>query len=162
MDTTTETKPKATDAIRELAERHGQLTPDIVVDAARPKESPLHRFFQWNNGKAAEQYRLIQASCLIRRVKVTYQASDEKTVRVRAFVNVTPEARLPADEDPEAGTRGIYVSVSSEFHNDHYRDEVIAQCMADVEAFRRKYSALKQAQGIIEAMDGFTAELSNS
>jgi hypothetical protein len=152
-------KPKASDAIRELAEKHGQLTPEIVLEAAKPKTSPLHRFFQWDNTKAAAQYRLVQAACLIRRIKVTYQTADEKTVRVRAFVNVTPERRECADEDPDAGTRGIYVSTHDAMTSDHYRAQVLQQCKSDVETFRRKWTALNEASDIIAAMEKFTIEI---
>lgn len=41
-----------------------------VVDAARPKESPLHRFFEWDNGKAARKFRIEQARWLVRSVRV--------------------------------------------------------------------------------------------
>lgn len=41
-----------------------------VVEAARPKEAPLHRFFEWDNGKAARKFRIEQARWLVRSVRV--------------------------------------------------------------------------------------------
>lgn len=75
-----------TDVLLTLADR-GELTPPAVVDAARPEESPLHSCFEWDDGRAAEQYRLVQAGTLIRRVRVTVITGDT-TNRVREFVHV--------------------------------------------------------------------------
>ncbi len=40
-------------------------TPDQVVEIARPKNSPIHKFFDWDNESAAQKYRLQQARRLI-------------------------------------------------------------------------------------------------
>ena len=39
----------------------GKLTAQAVVDAAREEGSPLHGFFEWDDNKAANEYRLLQA-----------------------------------------------------------------------------------------------------
>ena len=63
IEMTTEAKMKATEAVREIAERNnGIITPDLILEEARPKKSPLHRFFCWDNSKAADEYRRIQAA----------------------------------------------------------------------------------------------------
>lgn len=51
------------------AQNNGRLTPDAVVDDARDPRSPLHDQFEWDDAKAAHQYRLEQARELIRTVK---------------------------------------------------------------------------------------------
>lgn len=34
------------------------VTPiEVILDAAYPEESPLHKLFEWNDEIAAEQYR---------------------------------------------------------------------------------------------------------
>jgi hypothetical protein len=52
------------------------LTTHNVLDAARPKSSVLHGDFEWNNGAAAELYRLQQARMLVRAV-VLVQLEEE-------------------------------------------------------------------------------------
>ena len=34
------------------------LTPELVVEDARPEESPLHAHFEWDDQIAGEQFRL--------------------------------------------------------------------------------------------------------
>jgi hypothetical protein len=71
------------DYIRHLESRGGKLTPEQVLDAARPDESPLHGFFEWDDSAAAEAYRIEQARELIRRVRIeiTYQETTIRTVQ---------------------------------------------------------------------------------
>ena len=141
-----------TDAIRSLAEKHGSITPTIVLGAAKSKSSPLHHYFLWDNTAAAEKFREIQAQQLIRSIKVTYEPSDDASthIRVREFVCVTPDS-----EDPETASANIYVPYSTAIKVESYRDQVMSQCRRDAESFRQKYRALQEAATIIEAMDGF-------
>lgn len=71
-------------ALSELHAQHGSLSPSAVLEAARPEASPLHPVFQWNNDKAAEEYRMWQARELIRNVRVVREGGDS----VAAFVHV--------------------------------------------------------------------------
>lgn len=68
----------------------GNLTPDAVVEAARPKAHPLHHRFEWDDSVAGHKYRLDQARALIRtRFAVV---TEIHTIRAPAFVR-----------DPNAG-----------------------------------------------------------
>jgi hypothetical protein len=71
------------DYIKKLESRSGKLTPLQVLEAARPEESPLHDFFEWDDSAAAEAYRIDQARELIRRVRieVTYEETTIRTVQ---------------------------------------------------------------------------------
>ena len=143
----TNTKAKtAADAIREIAEHHGHVTPQLVVDAAKAKDSPLHNNFEWNNGKAGAEFRLIQAAHLIRKIKVTIEASEDQKVSVRQFVNV---AAMDGDEP----TSGLYVTVQDAMEVTSYREQLLNQCRRDIVAFKTKYAALTEAASIIKAMD---------
>lgn len=156
----TETKkPKTANILRDIAEKNnGQITPEIVLEEAKPKSSPLHGLFCWDDTKAAEEYRLIQAASLIRRIKVSIPTGDETTIKVRAFINVCPQHE--DEETLEEQARGVYVSFQNATAVESYRDQMIANCKRDVEAFRRKYSILQEAARIIQAMDHFEAEFS--
>lgn len=162
-------KAKATKAIIALSEKHGgKISPEIVLADAKRKSSPLHGFFCWDNTRAAEQYRLIQASCLIRRVKVTFHETETKSVRVRAFVSVVDQDAVEEAGDDIDGDGinavlpRIYIPVQTACAVDSYREQMIRNCQRDVEAFRRKYVALSEAKRIISAMDQFDAEFSLS
>lgn len=164
---TTEKKVKATDAVQALADKHGgTITPELILEDAKRKRSPLHAFFCWDDTAAAREYRRIQAATLIRRIKVTYHASEERVVRVRAFVNVTEPDDAPAPENIEghgvnAQHRGIYVSFETAMRFDNYRDQLLRQCRRDVATFHTKYAAIREAADIISAMEKFNAETNN-
>lgn len=77
----------------ELREREGRLTPAIVLEAARPPDSPAHQFvFHVDAQEAAESYYLERAHKLIRSVRVTVETpSDESPRRIRFFHYVTDD-----------------------------------------------------------------------
>lgn len=88
------------EALKEIAKRDGGLLrPQAVVDAARPKNSPLHGAFCWDDTEAARLYRLDQAQRLIRRFTIEIE-SDGETVEVPAFINVSSDRSSGRDENP--------------------------------------------------------------
>lgn len=95
------------DQLQAICDQNKRLTPALVVDAARPEESPLHSRFEWDDKVAGEAYRLDQARRLIRSVRVVYREADEKEAArtVRAFHSVRDEqgtAYRPTDEIVES------------------------------------------------------------
>ncbi len=79
--------------LQSIYDKHGTLTPAIVLDEARDEAHPLHSRFEWDDSTAAEQWRRSQAQELIRSVKVVYrEATDKDPARsVRAFHAVRRE-----------------------------------------------------------------------
>ncbi len=75
------------ETLHQIRSRRGKLTPIDVVDAARSKKSVLHRYFEWNDRKAADEYRKEQARYLIACI-VTIQAGDDEVRPVRSFVSI--------------------------------------------------------------------------
>lgn len=68
--------------ISDIYRIHGSVSPSQLIEAARPKNSPIHDAFEWDDKKAGDEYRLIQARKLIRRVEVVYGGSMERLVHV--------------------------------------------------------------------------------
>jgi hypothetical protein len=70
-----------------IRDRHGTLTPALVVAEAQDPAHPLHDRFEWDNSAAGAAYRLAQASGLIRKVRITYPAAteEEPTKSVRYY-----------------------------------------------------------------------------
>lgn len=87
-------------ALAELEDDEGRLTPEAVVTAAAVAGSPLHDLFDWDDSSAAQKYRLDQARTLIRSVKVVYTI-EERTVTSVAYVHD------PAAEPGEQGYRSV-------------------------------------------------------
>jgi len=73
-------------------ENGGFITPEKILEYAKNPKSALHDSFCWDDTEAAEKYRLLQASMLIRRITVTIadkQAEEATVVKVREYVSLT-------------------------------------------------------------------------
>lgn len=119
-------------------ERSGELTPRSLVDANRKRGAVLHDYFEWDDRKAAEKYREVQASYVIRAIEVQVQGCSQPT---RAFVPVSTE-----------GGNSSYVSVEVAISHEDTRDEVLDRALAELRAFERKYGGLVELAGVLEAI----------
>jgi hypothetical protein len=142
----------AQDAAVELARIHserGSITPETVVDEARPASSPLHPVFEWNDLEAAEQHRQHQARNLIRAVHVV---TDRGSQPVYAHVRVLPQylptvgaASADSEEDTHESTGG-YLPVR-EIATD---ERLVRQAMGAMVAHLK--AASKAAEEMAEAI----------
>ena len=96
---------KELERIRSLT---GKLKPVTVVEKAKPKRSPIHKAFEWDDGVAGEKYRVHQARNLIRAVRVVVDDGPEETVTRPQFVHI-PE------KDPYYQSTEIAVENIDEF-----------------------------------------------
>jgi hypothetical protein len=48
--------------LERLAAEHGELTEQLIVDAARSPDSLLHSLFEWDDAKAAAKHRELWAN----------------------------------------------------------------------------------------------------
>lgn len=134
-------------SLTRIYEKHGALTPALVVAEAKPAGSELHDRFVWDNRIAGEKYREVQAAELIRSVRVVFTAaeptSDDRSVR--AFVAV---------RETEAAA-STYVPIETLADDDVARQAVLAEAAREWRAFRRKYEHLTEffAQVATEAAD---------
>lgn len=87
-------------ALDEIRAKNGLLTAEVVVNASRPKDAPLHDRFTWDNKAAGEKWRHEEARKLIQSVKATYREPEPVEVDdepgepprlVRAFVHIRDE-----------------------------------------------------------------------
>jgi hypothetical protein len=125
------------EALEQLCQRDGFLTPQQVVGEAVDPAHPLHDYFEWDDSEAASRYRLAQAGQLIRSVKITVQVSEEETRRVRAYTSV------PREDRP------VYVPTDTALRQE--RDVVMAQALRDLAALRNKYRGLVDFGTVLEA-----------
>lgn len=77
--------PKVQRAL-DIYKRDGVLTPDAVIEDARDPDSPLHDLFEWDDSKAAHEYRRVTARSFIRSIEVRIIQPAEPVVRVSMFV----------------------------------------------------------------------------
>ena len=123
----------------ERLEKKGKLTPTALVDASRRSNAPLHNLFEWDNEKAADKYRESQAAYFIRSIEVVVTGTAEPT---RAFVSVSID-----------GESRQYVNIDTAIKTEPMRDQVLSDAFAELKAFKRKYSNLKELAEIITAIN---------
>lgn len=114
----------------------GRLTPASVVNAARPKSSPLHAFFEWDDKVAGDKYRLHQASQLIRSVRMTVRegTDDEGPLRLRVWHSV----------DDGGGPTPAYKPLDEVAADPVMRQMVLQAAARDWQALRRRYQHLSE------------------
>jgi hypothetical protein len=124
----------------------GRLTAEMVVEAARDEESPLHDFFTWDDAAAAAEHRIAQARALIRSVRVVFR-TETVTVRAPYFIR---DPEMPPSEQG-------YVSLPQ------LRTDEDAARAAITTEFARAAAALQRARSIAVALglEGEVMELAD-
>lgn len=119
----------------------GHLTPDDVVADARSGNSPLHSFFEWNDGAAAHQHRLAQARGLIRAVVAVYKADEKQPVKQRAYVHI-PETKAPH-----------YMDAKDAMSQPTTRDMVLRRAWSELHQWKRRYIDLSEFADLVAQID---------
>ena len=71
---------KAVQEIERIEAVYGTISPEVIVNEAAKVDNPLHQYFQWDDEKAANNYRLQQARVLINNIEVEIiSGGGEKT-----------------------------------------------------------------------------------
>lgn len=88
----------AGEEIQRIEAERGIATPAIVIEESRPETAPLHSEFEWDDGIAAERYRIGQAAGLIhamRKIRIV-GPSEPKPIPEPAFVAIRVRHEPPA------------------------------------------------------------------
>lgn len=128
-----------------------KLTPHIVVEDARPPHSPLHAAFEWDDRIAGEEYRLYQARNLIRNLRVIVEQSATPETPKRVFVHVALQEET-GEKKGESVSR-YYTPVVIAMQSPAIRDSILERALAELSAFRQKYSELKELAAVFAAID---------
>ncbi|MCC6311363.1 MAG: hypothetical protein IT345_10655 [Trueperaceae bacterium] len=72
--------------LERIRSEYGGLLPDDIVAEAEPEDSVLHPHFEWDNSRAAREYRLEQGRRLPRSIEVI---RDESREPIRMYVHVS-------------------------------------------------------------------------
>jgi hypothetical protein len=120
--------------LQALSELHGgNLSPQIVVDFARDATTALHARFEWDNTKAADEYRLHQARMVLATVR--YQDDTGKTRRM--FVSLTEDR----------GTSNSYTHTAIVMSDAEKRRRLANMAVRELESAQERYSELTEIAG---------------
>lgn len=135
----------AAERLKEIGARAGGITPRAVVDDARSNNSPLHKCFEWDDGKAADEYRLGQARSLIGALVVVRVDDAPVLKETRAFLHVSVES-------PQYVPTEVALSVPD------MRAEILARAQAEIIRWKANYSAYAEFAKVVSAIDEVLGE----
>lgn len=119
--------------LQKVYERHGYLTPELVVEEARPKNHPLHlKVFDKDVPAAAEAYYRERAHELIRTLRVAYKPDQSPSDSIRWYHAVRTEE----------GT--VYHSADKIAHDPLLAKIVMADMEREWQQLRRRYEAFAE------------------
>jgi len=145
-------KISAEDAHAELerirARNRGELTSELVLEAARNKGNILHaQIFDCGTKAAAEEHYKANARKLIRSIHVTRLEMPKQPMRVYEAIR----------EEPSAASRGrttrVFSDVEESLQDPVHREYLLSRAMADASVWRRKYAALSELAQVFRALD---------
>lgn len=122
--------------LEELEKKNGVATSEDLLEVSRPKKSPTHDLFEWDDKKAAENYRLHTARCVINSITVIYE--DITPEPVRAFVNVS-----------EPHERATYKNIKEALLDEATRNNYLSRVKSELDAFIAKH---KEVQGFADLL----------
>jgi hypothetical protein len=123
------------------------VSPEAIVEAARPTRSPLHRQFTWDDTEAATRYRISEARHLVTHIVVATPLANGGQASVRAFHSVATDS-----VDPDVTARG-YVSERVVWTHPEWSAQVVARARAELRGWQRRYATYEELQHLMGAID---------
>lgn len=124
----------------------GGLTPKSLVREATKTESPLHGCFEWDNTKAAKEYRLVQAREILRFIVIESEETDDtnEVVHVRAFVS-------PQELEQESGTS--YVGILQVRNDEELHAAYLRQLKQELDEIKAKIKHYKEFVAVVREIE---------
>lgn len=159
-----------------IEKENNLLTAELVVAEAEPEEAVLHPFFEWDQSRAACEYRKAQARTLIRQViPITMAAAEdhERDKNVPEFIHIRQRAETDDDDEEDGpsfkrGRGGVYVPRIDVMQDpilrlDHLSDLVHRTAgwrdqLAEFPEMQKFVAAIDQAKAIVSSLKEKAAE----
>lgn len=131
--------------IEKQREAHGgDLSRRQLHYSAKPTNSPIHQYFEWNDRIAAEIHRDEQAAELMRSVTVIYTGVDGQQRSVRAFSSI---------RDPKRPSRHVYVRTSDALDQPETRDYILQQILNELHQWRNRWGDITEFAEALNLID---------
>lgn len=115
---------------------NGEVSAPEVVRAARVPDSPLHKYFEWDDAKAAHEYRVEQARGLIKAIVVEIGGEE-----IPAYHNVKIESG-----------QSSYVETYKCKDTPSLWSQVVQTALNEAEAWSRRYKIYAELEPIHNAI----------
>lgn len=143
-------------------EHGGELTPKLVVEKAKEFICPIHDYFEWDNIKAGDKYRLHQARMLIGGIEIIIIDNEDREKKVRNFFNVSIVDRDEKERQLNIISNTVYLNINEIFDgdiNNPYRIQVIQQALDELNRWKIKYSIYNELEDIFSVIDRISQEI---
>lgn len=112
-------------------------TPEELLKVAAKKQSAIHSLFNWDDAKAAHEYRLVQARVMVNSLQVEITSIEGKQDRVQAFIG--------------SSDRGSHVCVFEATEAELTENE--QEFIREINGIRKRWKSLQLAHAVIQAID---------
>lgn len=134
--------------LRRLEKASSGITTEAILAEARVADSPIHRWFEWDDTIAAEEYRKNQARVMVQQIIIVYESeSDTAPVECRAFLNVTEDNRQQ------------YMSTAKVLSDDELKRQVIDAVLVQIDHCKKKLQSFDEFAKVLEALANAQSEL---
>ena len=127
---------KVADEISALGD---EVKPSDIVEMARNPETESHKCFEWDDKKAAENYRLAQARNIVCNLVYTEKPDDREHEPVRLFYKPTGSAGYKQTK--------LIIQNQSEY------ERLLADCRRELERMKIKYHTLAEYDWLWELIN---------
>lgn len=131
-----------------VAENGGVMPPDALWQRAMTEPgSSLYKLFTWDKDTAARNWWRQESRVIVNHLMVVQSEGDEPAP---AFFHV----RVIALEGVSEG----YAPICDVIENDDMREQALAEALASLHGFRRRYQHLQALSPVFEAIDQLVLE----
>ncbi len=132
-------KADAETVYKEITALGDSFSPEQIVEAAKDKNTELHKCFTWDDTVAAENWRKHQARMLVAQLVIRTETTDNEPVAVRVIASTN--------------VRNEYKPVVKVLEVEQDYADLLARAVAELKAFQQKYKTIKELREIFEAID---------
>ena len=114
----------------------GEYTTKEIVELAKSKSSPIHKYFEWNKTRAAHLYNLQQARNMINCV----------------VVEIDGDLKLPTAISVKVKNKRVYMDTEKIMEHPEAMEQVLGDAVREIEYWQEKYSYLKKLKPVLRVM----------
>jgi len=131
--------------LERIREECGNITAEVVVEESKNKNSVLHDYFEWDDEKASNNWRLTQARNLISHVEVIITTpKGQKNYKAFYSINTTDDEKLK---------NRAYVSIEQVMSNKGLKEQIVKQALKEAIYWEEKYKQYKELNMIFKAIE---------
>lgn len=132
---------KIGEILEKIEKEKGGVQPSDIVEEARTNDF-LNNFFEWDNRRAGEMYRLEQARNLVRQIVIRVEEIEDKPP-IRAYVSVNNSVTRNKE----------YVHIYSAMSRSDYKTQIISKALNELNGWTLRYEQYKELGEIVGTVD---------